>query len=97
MNKEVSGRKPEANAATDAATKKPIQSYREGDVSVSIWARMYGERTFHSCTFERSYKDASGQWKYTRSFGLDDLGHLASLAQRTSEYLHELQNGAATD
>src|SRR4051794_24338281 len=40
-NKDVAGTRPAATAADSAApeTKRPAQSFREGDVSVSIWAR----------------------------------------------------------
>ena len=94
-NKDVSGATPDVFAATRAAKRKPIRSFREGDASVSIWAREYNARTFHSCTFERSYKDSSGQRKYTSSFGLDDLGHLVTVAQRASEYLRGAEHEAA--
>src|SRR4051794_12170855 len=87
----------EAQAASTEAKRGPIQSFREGDVSVSIWAREYKGRVYHSCSFERSYKDAQGQWRYTRSFGLDDLGKLISLAQKASEYLHGLQDPEARE
>lgn len=95
-NTDVPGTTPEgtaAPAAAPAAEKKgPVKSFREGDVSVSIWAREYSGRVYHSCSFERSYKDATGQWRYTRYFGLDDLGLLVALAQRASEYLHGLSD-----
>jgi len=81
---------------TSTAKNPPIQTYREGDVSVSIWSREVATktatRTFYSCSFERSYKDASGDWRYTRYFGLDDLGKLITLAQRASEYLQGLEH-----
>ena len=70
--------------------KGPVKSIREGDVSVSIWSRTFKGRIFYSCSFERSYKDAQGQYRYTRYFGLDDLGKVMSLAQQASEYLHGL-------
>ena len=31
---------------------------------------------FYSITFERSYRDNTGQYRYTRSFNPDDLGAL---------------------
>ena len=36
-------------------------------------------------------KDASGGWKYTKHFDVEDLGKLVSLAQQASEYIHGLQ------
>ena len=59
-------------------------------MSVSIWSREFKGRTFYSCSFERSYKDASSQWRYTKYFGLDDLGKLVALAKQASDWLHGL-------
>jgi hypothetical protein len=73
---------------------RPLQTYREGDLSVSIWRREVNGRVFHSCSFERTYRDAKGEYRYTRYFGLDDLGRVISLAQRASEYLQELASEA---
>lgn len=100
-HKEVSGSKPEETAATEAAPaakKLPLKTLRIDDCSASIWARDYlvrGQmRTFYSSTFERSYKDRNGAWKYTRSFDADSLGKLVSLAQQASEVIHTVQQQA---
>lgn len=75
--------------ATAEPKNRPIESFREGDVSVSVWQREFKGRVFYSCSFERSYKDATGQWRYTKYFGLDDLGKVISLAKRAADYLDE--------
>jgi len=100
-HKEVSGTKPEETAATEAAPaakKLPLKTLRIDDCSASIWARDHvvrGKlRTFHSCTFERSYKDRDGAWKYTRSFDADSLGKLVTLCQQASEVIHALRQEA---
>lgn len=91
-NKKVPA-KAEAPASQEAK-RVPVQTFREGDVSVSIWGReatIQGQRrTFFSCTFERSYKDRDGTWKYTKSFDADGLGKLVAVAQRADEYLRGL-------
>jgi hypothetical protein len=96
--KEESGTKPEVTpAAKDAASgmkKAPIKTLRVEDCSASIWARDFmvqGQmRTFISVTFERSYKDRDGAWKYTKSFDMDSLGKLVSLCQQASEVIPTL-------
>ena len=100
-HKEVSGTKPEETAATEAAPaakKLPLKTLRVDDCSASIWARDYivrGKmRTFLSCTFERSYKDRNGAWKYTHSFDSDSLGKLVTLCQQASEVIHTIQQQA---
>lgn len=100
-NTDVSGRKPEGTAAKDAAPapqdvkRRPIQSFREGDVSASVWARevlVKGKpATFHSVSVERSYRDRDGAYRYTRNFDASDLGALMSVIQRSAEYIHGLQ------
>lgn len=80
--------------APQEAKRKPIKSLREGDVSVSIWARnqvIRGEpRTFYSVTFERSYKDRDNTWRYTRTFDIDSLGHVVSLAEQAADWVRAL-------
>src|SRR5437667_7249905 len=77
----------DANAA--AAKKLPIKVIRVEDVSVSIFAHEREtsgvKRVNFSCSFQRSYKDSSGEWKRTQWFGLDDLGRLVSCAQQAHE------------
>jgi hypothetical protein len=93
--------KPEGSAApsqqksTDAPPpekRQPVWSHRENDVSVSAWKREYNGLLFYSFSFERSYKDAGGQWKYTRSFGEDDLGKLVACIQAASDYMLKPRN-----
>jgi hypothetical protein len=92
-NKDV----PSATEAVPAPAKRlPIKTIRVGDVSASIWSREHqtkdGTLTFHSVSFERSYKDRDGAYRYTKSFDADDLGGLVTAAQEASEYLHNLTN-----
>ena len=102
-HKDVSGTKPEdtpvlENAAKDAATvdkRQPIKTIRIADCSASIWARDATIRgdvmTFFSVSFERSYKDRDGSFKYTKSFDSESLGSLVTLCQQASEAIQTLQ------
>lgn len=97
--KDESGRKPEDKpSATDAVPgmrRSPVKTLRVEDCSASIWSRDFmvqGQmRTFISVTFERSYKDRDGAWKYTKSFDADSLGKLVALCQQASEAIPALQ------
>ena len=84
----------EASAPAAEAKRRPIHSLRLGEVAASIWSRDHlvkGEMTrFYSVTFERSYKDSTGKYCYTRSFNPDDLGALMSLCQQAGEYINGL-------
>jgi hypothetical protein len=83
----------EAATATQDAPQRPIKTFRLEECSVSVWSREHvvrGEPTvFWSATPERSYKDASGTWKYTKSFDADELGKLITLCQQAREFILE--------
>ena len=89
--KEVTTPATKAEDSSKEEKKGPIKSFRsEGGVSVSIWAREYKGRVYHSCSFERSFKSAQGEWRYSHYFGIDELGQVCALAQQASDYLHGL-------
>ena len=104
-NKDVSGTMPEDNAANPQqiapqdAKRRPIESIRIGDVSASIWARQHqvrGElKTFYSLTLERSYRDRTGAFQFTKSFDPDSLGSLVAVIQKADEYFHRLEQTLA--
>ncbi len=92
-NKDVSSA---TEAAPAPAKRLPIKTIRDGDVSASVWSREHqtkdGTITFYSVSFERSYKDRDGAYRYTKSFDPDCLAQLCTVAQEASEYLHNLTN-----
>ena len=63
-------------AATQAPTNKPVETFRLRGVSVSVFqnAAKVGdrERTFHKVSVQKSYRDGD-DWKTTASLGRDDL------------------------
>ena len=98
-------KKKSASAATNKDVsapqdekRRPVDTIRIGDVSCSIWkreAQMQGAlRRFYSCTFERSYKDRDGSYKYTKTFDRDSLGSLVAVIQKTEDRLGELEQEA---
>jgi len=65
---------------------KPAKQFRSGALSVGVWARRHNDEVFYNATPQRAYldkKDTSdgddGTWKYTDSFGRDDLPIIAAL------------------
>jgi len=99
-NKKGSRKEPSpSHDAKATASKKPIKIIRADDVSVSIFAHEREtngiNRVNYSCSFQRSYKDSSGEWKRTQWFGLDDLGKVVTCAQQASEYIHGLSEQEA--
>ena len=80
-------------SATQDASQRPIKSFRVDDCSLSVWARernVNGEPVvFYSATLERSYKDKSGAFKYSKSFDAASLSKLVTLCQQASEFIDE--------
>lgn len=74
--------------------KGPIKTIRQDDCAISIWGRevqVRGEpKTFYSCSIERSYKDSSGDYRYSRYFGLEDLGKVVALCKQADEFIRGL-------
>lgn len=89
---------PIAPTALPDAKKRPALTLRVEDCLASIWAREYmvqgTPRIFYSVSFERAYKARDG-WKYTRSFGNENLGHLISLCQQANEKIGSLMQQEA--
>ncbi len=85
------------HTAPEAAVKiMPLKVFLIEDVSASIFAREHpvkGElRTFYSVSFSRSYRDSAGKRKYVKTFNLEDLGKVVSVAQQADEYIRGLLN-----
>jgi hypothetical protein len=74
----------------------PINVFRMDDVSASVFRRDYNGRTFYSVSFSRSYKSASGEWRYTKNFDREDLGKIVSLCQQAAEYIDRIAGDGQT-
>lgn len=59
---------------------QPIARVRVGSVTASIWENKGAKGTFLSASFQRSYKDASGNWKNSESYSPTSLLELAKAA-----------------
>jgi hypothetical protein len=57
---------------------KPVRVIRIGSLSASVWRREGKENDFFTVTANRAYKDGD-TWKYSDSFGRDDLLTVAKL------------------
>lgn len=80
----------DTSAAQDAK-RKPIHTIRVEDCSASIWERealVKGTPTvFRSATFERSYKDRDGTWKYTRGFDIpESIGRMMEVLRQLDDW-----------
>ena len=59
------------------AKQQPVARFRAGGVSCALWendVQMNGEsKTLLKATVARRYKDKSGEWKSTGSFGRNEI------------------------
>ena len=71
----------------------PVKTFNAGEINVAVWKNKTEatsdepERTFHTITFERRYKDAEGQWKGTAQLRPRDLLPAAHLFRKAFDYL----------
>ena len=72
------------------ANQKPVDEIRIGRVKATIWRNGTEDRPRHNVTFSRLYKDDTGEWKSTQSFGRNDLLVLAKVADLAHSRLFEL-------
>jgi len=91
--KKKDGSTKEQPAASPDAKRGPVKTITLENVHASIFVREHvvqGEpHKFYSVSFTRSYKDASGRYQYTKSFDLDDLGRLITVATQAAEFIRE--------
>ncbi len=70
---------------------KPEKKIRAGAISATIWknSKQKDGKNFEyrSVSFERSYKDKSGQWKTTNSLSMQDLPKAIAVIDEAYKYL----------
>jgi len=86
---------------TDNTKAKPVRKLRSGAVSAAVWENTIqtadGPKTVQNITFQRSYKDADGQWKNTDSHTPASLANLLAVVLQAimSCNAEETDNGSA--
>ncbi len=80
-------------------TNSPIDEVRIGSVKAAIWQNQVGDdgAIRYNVTFGRLYRTDDGEWKTTRSFGLNDLLVLSKLANQVHTRIHQLREQPAED
>jgi hypothetical protein len=73
------------------ANNKPIKKIQVGTVNAAIWENEItgdnGERTIERVTVDKRYKDASGNWKSTGSFNVNEIPKLILALEKAYEFL----------
>jgi len=81
------------------STQTPIDEVRIGSLKAAIWQNQVGDdgAIRYNVTFGRLYRTDDGEWKTTRSFGLNDLLVLSKLADQVHTRVYELREQPAGD
>jgi hypothetical protein len=66
--------------ATNHSSKRPATTLRCGNIKATIWQNVGEKGPFFSTIFSRPFKDQSGAWRNSTSFGLNDLEALMNVA-----------------
>lgn len=69
----------------------PIQTLRDGTVSITLWERQPGTKTFITASIRKDYQDRDGKWRESRSLGDTDLLKLQTLIPQAREEIKRWQ------
>lgn len=84
--------KTKTKTTTKNEKMNPIETFRSGVNSISIWEKTiktekFGKQKVYSLSLQRSYKDDEDEWQNTNSFRKQDIASLQVLLQETARYL----------
>ena len=74
-------------ATQQAPKQRPAQTIRYGRLKVTIWKQESENGPWYTVVPSRTYKDQSGNWQSSASFGRDDLLLLAKLADQAQSWI----------
>ena len=78
-----------AMTTSETTTNRPVQRFRSGSVSASIWKNEpTSGGNFYSVTFSRSYRQDE-EWKNADSFGARDLLDLRRVIGSAEQFIAE--------
>jgi hypothetical protein len=72
---------------TNKKSTRPATTLRCGNIKATIWQNISENGPFFATTFSRPFKDQSGAWRNSTSFGLSDLEALMNVAFEAKEWM----------
>lgn len=73
-----------------ASTKqRPQHEIRLGNIKAAIWLNQTANGERFGVTLQRLYKDDSGKWQSSESFGRDELPIVEKVCHMAYLYIHE--------
>lgn len=76
---------------------KPIHTFREGAIGISVWERSGSKGPYQEFTISRSFKTKDGQSAYSNSFREHDGPSLLNLIQRAVAHIRGQHRGQAVE
>ncbi|MBI1827332.1 MAG: hypothetical protein HY287_04025 [Planctomycetes bacterium] len=73
----------------DHETHKPIQTFREGAIGVSIWKRTGRNGSFYDFTLSRSYKKSDTEAGYALNFHEDNERALVAVIGQAASFIRD--------
>ena len=70
-----------------ATNNQSANTLRCGNIKATIWQNVSEKGPFFATTFTRPFKDQSGAWRNSTSFGLNDLEALLTVAREAKEWM----------
>lgn len=77
---------------SESVNTKPVLTLRRRGVKVAVFMNAVGTNTIPKVSTQKIYRDDSGLWKTTTSFGRDDLPVLQMLVGKAWEYILERES-----
>ena len=73
----------------ETETQKPVQTFREGAIGVSVWKRDSKNGVFYEFTLSRSYKKSEEEAGYSQSFREENEGALEKVIAMAAAFIRE--------
>ena len=70
-----------------ATNNKPANTLQCGNIKATIWQNVSEKGPFFATTFSRPFKDQSGVWRNSTSFGLNDLEALLMVTREAKDWM----------
>lgn len=82
--------RPSMGHAISVQRPKPVKKFQAGAITATIWENVDHhdpQKTYHSVSFDRTYKDRKGNWKQTNSLRTADLPKAVIVLKKAYEFL----------
>jgi hypothetical protein len=66
---------------------QPVKKFKAGAISATVWENQAQNQQGESVSFDRTYKDANGEWQHTNSLRMADLPKATLVLSKAYEFL----------